>query len=55
MRKIKPTHLFKRDFAREKAGPFQKTIDEELAAVFSILAKDDILPAQYRDHRLVGQ
>ncbi|MBI9077973.1 MAG: type II toxin-antitoxin system YafQ family toxin [Desulfatibacillum sp.] len=54
MREISYTTRFKRDFKRERKGPYRNTIEQDLMAVVTLLAKDALLPPQARDHSLTG-
>ena len=55
MRTIKRSGQFKADFKKAKANPRYFTdIDNLLAAAVTLLATDQSLPAQYRDHELAG-
>jgi mRNA interferase YafQ len=54
MRRIELTHVFRRDFKREKAGQQRFDIDALVSAIVTLLANDQPLPEEYRDHALVG-
>ena len=54
MRAISYTNRFKRDFKREKAGRYGKTLDSDLTETVRILANDAPLPRRYFDHPLSG-
>jgi mRNA interferase YafQ len=55
MRAIKLTSRFKKDYKRESKGMHRKTLDSDLLAVVSLLAADELLPLQHRDHQLRGE
>ena len=55
MRRIKPSHTFKRDFKRIKANPSHRDIDSLLRAVLNLLVRDMPLPAHCVDHALKGK
>ncbi|NSX05338.1 type II toxin-antitoxin system YafQ family toxin [Cupriavidus gilardii] len=55
MRTIELTGQFKRDFKREKRGPYRATLDADFEEVVTALANDRSLPARHRDHALTGQ
>ena len=54
MRTVRYTNQFKRDYRREKSGQDGKTLDAALLAVARLLAADQPLPRQNRDHPLSG-
>jgi mRNA interferase YafQ len=54
MREIRRTTAFKRDYKREKRGPYGKELDQLVAMTVTVLANDDQLPATRRDHSLGG-
>jgi mRNA interferase YafQ len=55
MRTIKRSGQFRADFKRAKANPHHTlNIDNFFVGVVSLLAADQPLPEQYRDHGLVG-
>jgi mRNA interferase YafQ len=54
MRKIERTGAFRRDFKREKRGPYRRDIDSLVIDIVSLLAEDKVLPEKNRDHRLSG-
>lgn len=54
MRRIERLGSFKRDYKRELKGIHRKTLEEDLRPVIEGLAKDETLPAKYRDHALSG-
>jgi mRNA interferase YafQ len=54
MRKISPTTRFRRDYKREKRGPFKHILETELDSVIEKLARDEPLEARLRDHALTG-
>lgn len=55
MRTIRHTNRFKRDYKREKAGRYGKTLDPELAQIVRLLAADVPLPHRNFDHPLSGE
>ncbi len=55
MRRIERTNAFKRDFRREKAGPYRRTLDELVASAVRALAEDRPLLKANRDHALGGE
>jgi mRNA interferase YafQ len=55
MRTIRYTNRFKRDYEREKAGRYGKTLDRELTEIVRLLAADAPLPRKNFDHRLSGE
>ena len=52
MRTIRRSTRFKRDFKRELSGRFGLTLTAELSALVSLLANDQPLPENFRDHAL---
>ena len=54
MRRIEPTHAFKRDYKRVKAVPKHRDIEMLLSEVLKLLAVDSSLPERHRDHPLTG-
>jgi mRNA interferase YafQ len=55
MRTIERSSAFKRDYKRAKATPrYSKDLDSLLSTVLALLLKDEVLPANYQDHRLIG-
>ena len=55
MRTIRYTNRFKRDYKREKAGRYGKTLDRELTEIARLLATDAPLPRKNFDHPLSGE
>jgi mRNA interferase YafQ len=55
MRTIRYANRFKRDYKREKAGRYGKTLDRELTEVVQLLATDVPLPRKNFDHSLSGE
>jgi mRNA interferase YafQ len=55
MREISYTRRFKRDYKREKAGRYGKTLDAALMGVVNLLAADRPLPRRNFDHPLTGE
>jgi mRNA interferase YafQ len=54
MRKASRTAKFKRDYKRESKGLYRATLDADLLAAISLLARDQPLPEKFRDHPLTG-
>lgn len=54
MRTIQRTSRFKSDFKREKKGQYRSILDTEFQDLVTALAIDQIIPARYRDHALIG-
>ena len=54
MRTIERTGQFKRDYKKERKGPHQATLEEELIHVVQTLANYQALPEKHHDHALVG-
>jgi mRNA interferase YafQ len=54
MRKIERTSAFKRDYRKAKSSPRYQRLDERLTPVLQLLADDQPLPPQLRDHALAG-
>jgi mRNA interferase YafQ len=55
MRAIERSSAFKRDYKRAKATPRHgKDLDSLVSTVLALLLRDEVLPANYRDHRLIG-
>ena len=54
MRTIRQTALFKRDLKREANGLHRTALASEFVKIVEMLAKDEPLAAQYRDHALTG-
>jgi mRNA interferase YafQ len=55
MRELKYTTRFKRDYRREKSGPYSKKLDALLMEVVNLLADDTPLPHRNFDHLLSGE
>ncbi len=55
MRAVRYTNRFKRDYRREKSGPFGKKLDTLLMEVVDLLAVDAALPRRNFDHALAGE
>ncbi|MGH8127200.1 MAG: type II toxin-antitoxin system YafQ family toxin [Gammaproteobacteria bacterium] len=54
MRTIERSSAFKRDYKRERKGPYRATLDEDLELVLTSLIADQVLHRRYRDHDLSG-
>lgn len=55
MRTIERSSAFKRDYKRAKAAPrHSKDLDSLLSNVLALLLADQALPANVRDHGLIG-
>ena len=54
MRRIDETRAFRRDKKRERKGQLGGRIDELLKAALILLATDQPMPSNYRDHPLTG-
>ena len=54
MRRIEYTGAFRRDFKREKAGPYRQKLDALLGGAVTLLAADGVMPPAYQDHPLSG-
>ena len=54
MRTIEWTSQFKRDYKRERKGPYCVTLDDELFPVVECLASNQTLEPGYHDHSLTG-
>jgi len=54
MRTIRRSTRFKKDYKRESRGQFGKSLDRDFIAVVSLLANDQPLPPNLRDHALSG-
>ena len=55
MRTIERSSAFKRDYKRVKATPRHgKDVDSLVSAVVALLLADQALPANNRDHALIG-
>ncbi len=55
MRTISRTAKFKKDYRRETKGQHRATLDADLLAAISFLAKDQTLPERFHDHPLTGE
>ena len=55
MRRIEPTHAFKRDYKRVRATPRHRDIESLLPQVLGLLSADAPLPERNRDHPLAGE
>jgi mRNA interferase YafQ len=55
MREVRYTARFKRDYRREKSGPYAKRLDALLMNVVNLLAADAPLPRANADHPLSGE
>ena len=55
MRTIDTPGSFKRDFKRERKGPYKATLGADLKPVIDALVFDHSLAASYRDHSLTGE
>jgi mRNA interferase YafQ len=55
MRVIDWSNRFKRDYKRESKTYRQQALDNMLDACFDYLQTDEPLPANYRDHALLGE
>lgn len=55
MRRIEITSAFRRDFKREKRGPFRREIDALVEQIVGLLASDKVLAEKNRDHSLAGE
>jgi mRNA interferase YafQ len=55
MRRIERTTAFRRDFKREKKGPYRRDLDSLVSGAVSLLAEDKTLPEKNRDHALGGE
>jgi mRNA interferase YafQ len=54
MRRIERTTAFRRDFKREKKGPYRSDLDSLVSEVVSLLIQDIPLSVKNRDHGLAG-
>lgn len=54
MRVVKPTRAFQKDFRRKATGIHRSGL-QLLPAVVDLLAHDELLPAQFKDHALKGE
>jgi mRNA interferase YafQ len=55
MRTIRYSNRFKRDYKREKAGRYGKSLDAELTEIVRLLSSDTPLPRRNFDHPLSGE
>jgi mRNA interferase YafQ len=55
MRTIRYSNRFKRDYKREKAGRYGRTLDTELTEIVRLLSSDMPLPRRNFDHPLSGE
>ena len=55
MRTIRYSNRFKRDYKREKAGRYGRTLDTELTEIVRLLSSDTPLPRRNFDHPLSGE
>jgi mRNA interferase YafQ len=55
MRTILRTKKFKKDYKRALAGPFGAELNDLLVTIAHLLAADELLPARFRDHALIGE
>jgi mRNA interferase YafQ len=56
MRTIERSSAFKRDYKRAKATPRRsKDLESLLSTVVALLLSDQVLPANSRDHALIGE
>lgn len=55
MRKIEPTHQFKRDYKREAKGTHRETLTSDFLEIVKALAGDKPLAEKHRDHALTGE
>ena len=55
MRTIRRSTRFKRDYKRERAGRYAKTLDAGLKAALDLLSRDMPLPRHNFDHPLTGE
>ena len=55
MRRIEPTHAFKRDYKRVRATPRHRDVESLLPQVLGLLRTDAPLPERNRDHPLAGE
>ena len=54
MRRINHSSGFRRDYRREKRGQYGRQLDEQLNEALQLLAADQRLPPNYRDHPMHG-
>jgi len=55
MRIVRHTGRFRRDYKREKSGPYRDRLDAALLAAVTLLAADKPLPRRHFDHALGGE
>lgn len=55
MRTIRYSNRFKRDYKREKAGRYGRTLDTELTEIVRLLSSDTPPPRRNFDHPLSGE
>ncbi|WP_100693929.1 type II toxin-antitoxin system YafQ family toxin [Bartonella sp. 1-1C] len=55
MRDIVYTKSFRRDLKRESRGRYADTLETDLLLVIKLLAENEPLKVQWRDHALTGQ
>ena len=55
MRTISYTSRFKRDYKRLQSGIYAKAVTHDLPSLLQMLATDETLPVQFRDHSLTGE
>jgi mRNA interferase YafQ len=55
MRTIRYSNRFKRDYKREKAGRYGRSLDAELTEIVRLLSSDTPLPRRNFDHPLSGE
>ena len=55
MRTIERTGQFKRDYKREVKGVHRQTLENDVAAIATLLAPDQPLAEKHRDHPLSGE
>ena len=54
MRTIERTSQFKHDYKREAKGQHRNTLERDLIEILQVLAQDQPLSEQHRDHALAG-
>lgn len=54
MRTIERLGQFRRDWKRESKGQHRQTLDSDFTSILTLLATDQPLEAQHRDHALSG-
>lgn len=55
MRAIEQTGSFKRDLKREAKGPHRVSLAKDFTRIVGMLANDEPLPENLRDHSLTGE